>query len=170
MRHQPRVRIHAQDAQASWLCDVGAGYAREDSNSVGPTCSHRPTFAVAGKWHQGFLTDEYTPTLRGFDHYVGYYSGAEEHFTHENLGVDDSGNKASHTFNPLTSKSIKNNVLSVTVTSKESAVLADAWATLLNVVGAEKGMQLAEEHQISVLYIINKNNKVGFLKSTYWKH
>ena len=56
------------------------------------------------------------------------------------------------------------------MTSKESAVLADAWATLLNVVGAEKGMQLAEEHQISVLYIINKNNKVGFLKSTYWKH
>lgn len=65
---------------------MGAGYAREDSNSVGPTCSHRPTFAVAGKWHQGFLTDEYTPTLRGFDHYVGYYSGAEEHFTHEKMG------------------------------------------------------------------------------------
>jgi arylsulfatase B/arylsulfatase I/J len=39
-----------------------------------------------GKWHQGFLTDAYTPTLRGFDHYVGYYSGAEEHFTHEKLG------------------------------------------------------------------------------------
>ena len=89
---------------------------------------------------------------------------------YRNFLIDDSGNKTSHTFNPLTSKSIKNNVLSVTVTSKESAVLADAWATLLNVVGAEKGMQLAEEHQISVLYIINKNNKVGFLKSTYWKH
>eukprot|EP00040_Diaphanoeca_grandis_P004497 m.29078 g.29078 ORF g.29078 m.29078 type:complete len:692 (+) comp16037_c0_seq1:36-2111(+) len=35
-----------------------------------------------GKWHLGFLTNQFTPTYRGFDHYLGYYSGAEEHFTH----------------------------------------------------------------------------------------
>jgi hypothetical protein len=34
----------------------------------------------------GFLNDTYTPTLRGFDRYLGYYSGAEEHFTHEKVG------------------------------------------------------------------------------------
>ena len=39
-----------------------------------------------GKWHQGFLTNAYTPTYRGFDTYLGYYSGAEEHFTHEKVG------------------------------------------------------------------------------------
>ena len=39
-----------------------------------------------GKWHLGFLKDAYTPTGRGFDKYLGYYSGAEEHFTHEKVG------------------------------------------------------------------------------------
>ena len=89
---------------------------------------------------------------------------------YRNYLIDDSGVKTSHTFDPATSNSIKNDVLSVTVTSKQSAMSADAWATLLNVVGSEKGLELAEKHQISVLYIINENNEVRFLKSSYWTH
>ena len=89
---------------------------------------------------------------------------------YRNYLIDDSGTKTSHTFDPATSNSIKNDVLSVTVTSKQSAMSADAWATLLNVVGSEKGLELAEKHQISVLYIINENNEVRFLKSSYWTH
>ena len=89
---------------------------------------------------------------------------------YRNYLIDDSGAKTSHTFDPATSHSIKNDVLSVTVTSKKSAMLADAWATLLNVVGSKKGLELAEKHQISVLYIINENNEVRFLKSSYWIH
>jgi len=89
---------------------------------------------------------------------------------YRNYLIDGSGAKTSHTYDPATSNSIKNNVLSVTVTSKKSAMLADAWATLLNVVGSKKGLELAEKHQISVLYIINENNEVRFLKSSYWTH
>jgi thiamine biosynthesis lipoprotein len=89
---------------------------------------------------------------------------------YRNYSIDDSGIASSHTFDPLTSQSIKNNVLSVTVSSKKSAMLADAWATLLNVMGSESGLELAEKHQISVLYIINENNEVRFLKSSHWTH
>ena len=89
---------------------------------------------------------------------------------YRNYLIDDSGAKTSHTFDPATSNSIKNDVLSVTVTSKKSSMLADAWATLLNVVGSKKGLELAEKHQISVLYIINENNEVRFRKSSYWTH
>ncbi|MDB9813427.1 FAD:protein FMN transferase [Gammaproteobacteria bacterium] len=89
---------------------------------------------------------------------------------YRNYLIDDSGIRTSHTYNPLTSKSINNNVLSVTVTSQQSAMEADAWATLLNVMGSKQGLQLAEKHQISVLYIINENNKVRFLESSYWTH
>ena len=48
-----------------------------------------------GKWHLGFLSDEYTPTLRGFDSYLGYYSGAEEHFSHEKVGYPPAPGKTS---------------------------------------------------------------------------
>ena len=89
---------------------------------------------------------------------------------YRNYSIDDYGIASSHTFDPLTSQSIKNNVLSVTVSSQQSAMLADAWATLLNVVGSEIGLELAEKHQISVLYIINENNEVRFLKSSHWTH
>ncbi|XP_046566768.1 arylsulfatase B-like [Haliotis rubra] len=39
------------------------------------------THAV-GKWHVGFCNIKYTPTYRGFDTFVGYYTGAEEYYNH----------------------------------------------------------------------------------------
>ena len=58
-----------------------------------------------GKWHLGFLTPQFTPTSRGFDHYVGYYSGAEEHFSHLKAGLDlnvyDLSNNSGASINPL---------------------------------------------------------------------
>ncbi|XP_013399823.1 arylsulfatase B [Lingula anatina] len=38
--------------------------------------------SMIGKWHLGFCNWSYTPTSRGFDHFYGYYSGAEDYFTH----------------------------------------------------------------------------------------
>jgi arylsulfatase B/arylsulfatase I/J len=39
-----------------------------------------------GKWHLGFYNATQTPTHRGYSNFLGYYSGAEEHFTHEKGG------------------------------------------------------------------------------------
>ncbi|XP_046368967.2 arylsulfatase B-like [Haliotis rufescens] len=46
---------------------------------------------MVGKWHLGFCNWKYTPTERGFDSYVGYYSGMEQYFTH--MSKDPQGGR-----------------------------------------------------------------------------
>ena len=44
---------------------------------------------MVGKWHLGFFEWSYTPTYRGFESFYGFYTGMEDHFEHENLGILD---------------------------------------------------------------------------------
>ncbi|CAH3194701.1 unnamed protein product [Porites evermanni] len=44
---------------------------------------------MVGKWHLGFFEWSYTPTYRGFESFYGFYTGSEDHFEHESLGILD---------------------------------------------------------------------------------
>jgi len=44
---------------------------------------------ASGKWHLGFYKWGLTPTFRGFDSFLGFYSGGEDYFTHETSGAYD---------------------------------------------------------------------------------
>jgi len=44
---------------------------------------------MSGKWHLGFSKWESTPTFRGFDSFLGFYSGGEDYFTHQTSGAYD---------------------------------------------------------------------------------
>lgn len=37
---------------------------------------------LVGKWHVGYYTRNHGPTRRGFDTFVGYYSGFIQYFNH----------------------------------------------------------------------------------------
>ena len=45
--------------------------------------------AICGKWHLGFISPDYLPTHRGFDHQYGHYNGAIDYFTHMRDGGYD---------------------------------------------------------------------------------
>jgi len=50
---------------------------------------HNYACHAIGKWHVGFYREEYTPTFRGFDSFVGFYGGAEDHYSHQVTGAFD---------------------------------------------------------------------------------
>lgn len=70
---------------------------------------------------------------------------------------EQDGQRYSHILNPLTGKPITHNLASVTVIHP-SAMTADGLATAIMVLGAEKGMELAEQHQIPIYLIIRQQD------------
>lgn len=87
---------------------------------------------------------------------------------YRNQKINNNGEIISHTFVPQTKLSIPDKSYSVTVASEESSMIADAWATALNVLGPEKGIRIANDHKVAVMYIMQKDNNV--IKSKSWNY
>jgi thiamine biosynthesis lipoprotein len=68
---------------------------------------------------------------------------------------EKDGKRFSHTINPVTGYPIEHTLASVTVIAKTSAE-ADAWATAINVLGPEKGMEVANREQLAVYMIVKE--------------
>lgn len=85
----------------------------------------------------------------------------------ENMGIATSGDyrlyfeedgvRYSHLIDPLTGKPIQHNLATVTVLHPSSAV-ADAWSTAINVMGPEKGLAIAEKHNIAIYMLVRSDN------------
>lgn len=64
------------------------------------------------------------------------------------------GVRFSHTIDPRTGRPITHKLASVTVIHPESAALADAWATALNVLGPDEGLALAERLGLAAYFLV----------------
>ena len=87
---------------------------------------------------------------------------------YRNTKLNDSGQIISHTFIPSTKQSIENKSFSVTVVSEKSSMIADAWATAMNVMGPQKGITLANQEGIAAMYIMPEENNI--IKSNFWNY
>lgn len=80
------------------------------------------------------------------------------------------GKRYSHAISPTTGWPVENPPASITVLH-ESCMTADAWATALMVLGDDKGMALAEEQQLDVMFLYAdgktlRESSSGILKAT----
>lgn len=62
------------------------------------------------------------------------------------------GRRYSHLLDPATGRPVVHATTSATVLA-ENAMMADAWATAMLVLGAERGLAVAERHGVAVFFI-----------------
>jgi thiamine biosynthesis lipoprotein len=72
---------------------------------------------------------------------------------------EENGTHYSHIIDPRTGRPVKHQLISVTVLHVKS-MIADAWATALQVLGPEQGMELANSLDLPVFFIVK--NQDGF--------
>ena len=65
---------------------------------------------------------------------------------------EQDGQRYSHVIDPETGRPITHKTASATVLA-ENSMLADAWATAMLTLGRERGLEIAEAHDIAVLFI-----------------
>jgi thiamine biosynthesis lipoprotein len=69
-----------------------------------------------------------------------------------------AGRRYSHTIDPTTGWPVDNHLVSVTVLA-DTSMRADAWATAFQVLGPERGMAIAEQLGLPVLFIIERDGQ-----------
>jgi thiamine biosynthesis lipoprotein len=70
---------------------------------------------------------------------------------------EQDGQRFSHTIDGRTGYPVTHNLASVSVLH-ESVAMADAWATVLTVLGAEAGLKIAEEYSLAAYFIVRTDN------------
>ena len=88
----------------------------------------------------------------------------------KDLGVATSGDyrnyferdgvRYSHILDGRTGRPVTHNTASATVIA-ENAMMADAWSTAMLVLGRDRGLEVAEEHGLSVLFIQRDADAAG---------
>ena len=78
---------------------------------------------------------------------------------------ESEGRRYSHLIDPKSGYPIQHDVVSVTVVHG-SAMMADAWATALIVLGSEEAMALAEERRLAVYLLKRSGDRIEALWST----
>jgi len=74
---------------------------------------------------------------------------------------EKNGVRYSHTIDPRTGRPVRHKLASVTVIHS-SCMLADAWATAINVLGPENGFRLAQQEKLSAYLVVKSQN--GFVE------
>ncbi len=81
---------------------------------------------------------------------------------------ETKGRRFSHTINPLTGESVAHQLASVTIVA-DNCMLADAWATALNVMGEQKAQETMERESLKAYLILRTDKGFEEIESTAFK-
>jgi thiamine biosynthesis lipoprotein len=81
---------------------------------------------------------------------------------------EQDGIRYSHTIDPATGKPISHKLASVSVINK-SCVAADALATAIMVMGPEKGLEFAKQHDLAVLFVVKVKDGFNSIATNQFK-
>ncbi len=112
---------------------------------------HQQPWVIGIQDPKSFLADKAIDSIKLSQHAV-----ATSGDYRNNYQVD--GHSYSHTIDPATGEPVKNNVVSVTVVSNSTA-LSDAYATAMMVLGEDKSFALAEQEQLAICVIVDKQTE-----------
>ena len=106
-----------------------------------------------------------TPWIIGVEKPTLGRSGAAQAVSVSGAGIATSGDyrnyyevdgkRVSHTIDPVTARPIEHSLASVTVVASTGG-LADAYATALNVMGPEKGLEFALQNKLAAYFIVRE--------------
>ncbi|APX24740.1 MAG: FAD:protein FMN transferase [Rhodobacteraceae bacterium] len=117
---------------------------------------------IGGDLYTAGLNPDGRPWQIGIETPQAFDRGVQEIVGVSNLGVatsgdyrnffDADGQRYSHIIDATTGRPVTHQTASVTVLT-ENAMLADAWATALLVLGRERGLEIANDRDMAVLFI-----------------
>lgn len=79
---------------------------------------------------------------------------------------EEDGQRFSHLIDPVTGRPVAHHTASATVIA-ENAMMADAWSTALNVLGRERGLDVAAAHGVAVQFAERDHSAAGLQFKTY---
>src|SRR5690606_31202862 len=132
-------RLAAEGCDAM-LVDVGG-----EVRGTGPSPAERP-------WRIGIEVPD-PERQGGIQRVINLQEGAVATSGDYRNFVERDGIRYSHTIDPRTGYPVQHGLASVTVLHA-SAMWADGYATLLNVLGPEEGYAFAREHGLAALFVI----------------
>ena len=118
-------------------------------------------------WKVGIQLPENTMTVPMIAHAMGRGDGQDESMAtsgdYRNYFEKD-GKRYSHTIDPRTNAPIQHKLASVSVVHP-SCMVADAWATAINVLGPDDGLEKAKQENLDVL-LVTRTSKGYDMKAT----
>lgn len=163
LRIAPGVLQKRQSDTQVYLAAIGKGYGADRvGRALGDLGITNYMIEIGGDLYAAGRNEDGLPWQIGVETPEAWTRGVMEVVGLTNMGLassgdyrnyfEEDGKRYSHVIDPVTGAPITHRTASATVMA-ENGMLADAWATAMLTLGRDAGLEVAEAHDVAVLFI-----------------